>query len=130
MARIWGRIPTTTAGGDAEVLPTYAPSTWTAVETQPDGGDGNVYVTAMIQCFRLNLGESPFYGNFGIPARASVQQQIAPDYNVAFIQSYFSSRFASLIVTKQPSPVNNPAPVYQINAVRLNGTTVSGSIAL
>ena len=130
MARIWGRIPTTTAGGDAEVLPPYAPSTWVAVKPDADGDTSYLHLTALIQCFRLNLGESPFYGNFGIPARASVQQQIAPDYSVAFIQSAYSGYFTSLLVVKQPDAPNAPSPTYAVSVIFKNGSKMRAAVAL
>lgn len=128
MTRIWGRVPVT-VGGDAEVLEPGAPSRWVAVETDAAGYDDYVFLTALVQCLKLNLGESPFWGNYGIPARASVRQQLPPDYNVALTQRFFAPCFASLIISKRPETFP-PQPTYDVNIVRRAGSTMQTSVAL
>ena len=108
----------------------YAPSTWVVVETDAAGDNGYVYATALVQCFKLNLGESPFWGNFGIPAKASVQQQIAPDYAVAKTQSFFAQFFASLIIAKAPYNPSAPLPTYNVNVIFKNGRSGIMAVAL
>src|ERR1035438_1409529 len=55
---------------------------WVVVTTDPNGYNDMVFLTTLAQVFKLNLGESPKFADWGIPARASVMQQIAPDYNM------------------------------------------------
>lgn len=131
--RVWGREPTTTAGGDAETLPSGAPSRWVAVTTDAAGYDDYPYITALIQCLKLNLGESPFYANFGVPARASVRSQVPPDYAVAFTQSYFAPHFASLVITNALTPQTStaaPVPTYNVSVIRTNGSSFQTKVAL
>jgi len=103
---------------------------WVEVDPDANGYDDYIYITSLIQTLRLNLGESPFWANFGIPAKNAVLQQLQPDYYVAFIQAYYSKFFASLIIAKQPQPLNNPTPVYNLSIVRNNGSKFSAEIAL
>lgn len=83
---------------------------WTVVETSPDGSNDYVYLINLIQVLLLNLGESPFYANYGIPAKPSVVQQIFPDFYVTRTQQQFAGVFASLIITKTQSRT----PTYNI----------------
>lgn len=99
---------------------------WIVIETDAAGFNDMVYVTALIQAFKLNLNESPFWGNYGIPAKPSVVQQIFPDYYVAFLQRAFSPQFASLIVAKEPSDT----PTYRVNITTHQGVRVIGTIAV
>ena len=126
--RVWGRVPVT-AGGDAEQLTAGAPSRWVAVTEDAAGYPDYCYLTALVQCLKLNLGESPFWGNYGIPAKTSVLQQLPPDYNVALTQQFFAPYFASLIVSKRPETFP-PMPTYDVNIVRLAGSTMQTSVAL
>jgi hypothetical protein len=94
---------------------------WVVIQTDSTGNNEYVYVTALVQVLKLNLGESPFYGNYGIPARQSVMQQLAPDFYVAFIQSQYSKYFASLIIYKAAA-VFPPRPTYNISVLMTTGT--------
>lgn len=91
--------------------------TWVEVTTDAAGFDDRVWLTTLIQTLKLNLGESPFFANFGIPAHASVMQQIQPDYYIAYTQRQYAPRFASLIVAKTIDPM----PTYRINATTHQG---------
>ena len=75
--------------------------TWVEVQTDANGHDDYVWLTTLIQCLKLNIGESPFYASYGIPARQSVLQQIFPDFYVTQAQIQFSPYFSSLVVSKQ-----------------------------
>lgn len=99
-------------------------SKWVEVSTDADGFNDYVYVTTLIQCLKLFLGESPFYATYGIPAQRSVIQQIFPDFYVNQTQTQFAPFFASLIVSKRQLPT----PVYDINLVTNQGVKVSTSI--
>ena len=94
------------------------------VETAPDGSNDAVWLTTLIQCLKLNLNESPFYASYGIPARQSVLQQVAPDYNVALTQKRFSQYFAALAITK----VNVPVPTYVVTVTTHQGVTLTEKI--
>lgn len=99
---------------------------WEVVQTDSAGFDDYVYITALIQCLKLNLNESPFWANWGIPAKQSVTQQIFPDFYVALIQQRYSIYFASLIISK----VQNPTPTYNVNIVTNQGVKISQDIAV
>jgi hypothetical protein len=102
----------------------YGNKTWVVVQTDANGFNDAVYVTTLIQCLLLNLGESPFYANYGIPAQQSLITQVMPDYYVLQTQSQFSAFFASLQVAK----LNNPNPTYQINIITNSGAKVDESV--
>lgn len=97
---------------------------WVQVTTDANGHNDYVWLTTLIQCLKLNLNESPFYANYGIPAQPSVVTQIFPDFYVNQTQSQFSQYFASLIVSK----VNSLTPTYNINAITNQGTVIATSI--
>jgi hypothetical protein len=100
----------------------YGNKIWAEVQTDSAGNNEYVYCTAITQVFKLNLGESPFYANFGIPAKQSLITQVHPDYYTYFTQSYFSRFFASLIITKQAQPPNDPTPIYNVSIITFSGT--------
>ena len=95
--------------------------TWVVIQTDSAGNNEYVYATALVQVLKLNLGESPFYGNYGIPAKQSIIQQIAPDYYVAFTQQQYAKYFASLIIYKLPNTFP-PLPTYNASVLLTNGT--------
>lgn len=99
--------------------------TWTPVVTDPTTGNNDaVWITTLIQCLLLNLGESPFYAQYGIPARPSVVQQVFPDFYVTQTQQQFASKFASLTISK----VNSPTPKYNVNITTNVGTKISAIV--
>lgn len=109
--RIWGRV--TNPDGSRS---------WVAVETNPVTGDNSyVYLTQLCQVLLLNLGESPFYASYGLPAEQSLIAQVSPDYYMARVQQQFAQYFASLVVTK----TQNSPPAYSISVVFFNGVTVN-----
>lgn len=85
-----------------------------------------VWVTTLCQVLLLNLGESPFYADYGIPAHPAVIQQVFPDYYVTFTQMKFAQYFASLIVSK----VNVPDPTYNINVTTHNGVKLNAAVPI
>ena len=107
---------------------------WIEVDTDSDGFNDAVYVTALAQCLLLNLGESPFFADWGIPAAQSVATQIAPDYYVALTQTRFAGFFASLIITKTPQTFSvktgRPTPTYAVKVLTHSGARIEFSIPI
>lgn len=106
----------------------YGNSTWTLVETDPNGHNDLVYATALVQTLKLNINESPFYASSGIPAKPSVVQQIFPDYYVAMTQQQYAPHFADLSVARVPNKNGDPKPVYSVAATTKSGTTLAFEI--
>lgn len=98
---------------------------WVQVSPDADGWSDTVYLTSLIQCFKLNWGESPFFGDWGIPAHQSVLQQIAPDYYVTLIQQRYAPFFASLQIAKV---INAVEPTYTVNVLFHNGARISTTV--
>lgn len=93
---------------------------WVKVETDEYGYDDAVWLTTLVQCLKLSPQESPFYGQYGIPAVASVIQQVLPTYYVNNLQSQFSQYFSSLqIALSQADP-----PIYTINVITNSGSAI------
>jgi hypothetical protein len=113
--RVYGRIPNGSGG-----------LTWVVVSTASDGTNDLVYVTALCQCLLLNLYESPFYAQNGIPANQSVIQQVYPDYYVALTQQAFSPYFAALQISRQASIT----PTYQVSVTTHQGVQINANIAV
>lgn len=90
---------------------------WVQVNPAPNGDNDYIYLTTLIQTLKLNLGESPFYSNYGIPAAQSVMSQILPTYYTLQTQTQFSPFFSSLIISLLQS---NP-PIYMVNVVLNSG---------
>lgn len=101
--------------------PTYR---WVEVTTDANGYDDAVWLTTLAQALKLNLAESPFFANYGLPAKASVLQQISPDFNIVLTQQQFAPFFASLTIAKTRG---NP-PTYRINAVTQQGSIISTEV--
>lgn len=118
--RVYGRVP-------LDLTNPRGPYKWIVIETTPQGFNDDVYIVALAQTLKLNLNESPFWGNYGIPAHQSIMQQVMPDFYVLQAQQLYQSFFSSLIVTKSaevPQPalnnlqnVNVPAPVYRFSVI-------------
>lgn len=102
----------------------YGNQTWVVVETDAQGYNDQVYLTTLAQCLKLNLGESPFWANYGIPAYQTVMTQVFPDFYVAQTQNQFAPYFAKLTVQRLPSAT----PTYNVNAVTHYGATVNAVI--
>jgi hypothetical protein len=118
--RVYGRVP-------VDPRNPKGPLKWLVVETTQQGFNDDCYIVALAQTLKLNVNESPFWGNYGIPAHQSIMQQIVPDFYILQAQQFYSRFFASLLVTKvadQPTPelnnlrqVNVPAPVYRFSVI-------------
>lgn len=99
---------------------------WVKVETDANGKNDAVYLTTLAQVLKLNLGESPFYANYGIPQQKTIVTQVFPDYYVMVSQMQFSPYFASLTITRQQ---DRPDPVYDVTAVAHSGAILQTKIA-
>ena len=114
MLRVYGRV--TNPDGTKK---------WVVVETNPQGYNDAVYITALIQCLKLNINESPFWANYGIPAKSSIVQQVWPDFAVSLMQQRYASYFASLTIVRQPTFT----PTYQVNITTNQGNRITETIA-
>lgn len=100
--------------------------TWVEVTTEAGGSNDRVWLTTLCQVLLLNLNESPFYADSGIPARPSVVTQVFPDFYIVRTQQRFAQYFASLIVSRQPLP----DPTYLINVTTNQGTKLNASVPI
>lgn len=114
--RTWGR-PTNRDGSRGP---------WTMVSTDDDGSNDLVYVTALCQALLLNLNESPFYADYGIPAHPSVVTQVVPDFYVVYMQKRFAPFFANLLISKQTTP----EPSYNVSVTTRQGVKLNASIPI
>lgn len=97
---------------------------WEMVETDANGFSDGVMITTLCQVLQLNLGESPFYAQYGIPAVQSVRQQLPPDFQIALTQQQFAPYFASLIIAKRETPT----PTYDISIITHQGATITRTV--
>jgi hypothetical protein len=101
--------------------------TWWVVTTDVNGYNDSVWLTTLAQVCKLNLGESPFFANYGIPAHPSIVTQVFPDFFMARTQQQFSGYFASLILTILSDAVDSddrPAPGYNISVLTNYGSRI------
>jgi hypothetical protein len=98
---------------------------WVAVTTQANGLNDGCYVTALAQCIKLNLGESPIYANAGIPQYTTIMTQTFPDFYMSRIQQQYAQYFASLTITRVPGTT---PPQYNVSAVTHSGAVISQNI--
>lgn len=98
---------------------------WRVVNTDANGFNDAVWLTTLIQVLKLNLQESPFYSNYGLPDVQSIITQVAPDYYVAQTQSQFAPYFANLIIARQPGAT----PTYLVNVTTHQGASIIVSVA-
>jgi hypothetical protein len=106
--------------------------TWWVVKTDINGFNDSVFLTTLAQVCKLNLGESPFFSNYGIPAHPSVVTQIFPDFYLVLTQQQFAPYFASLILAIIPDAVDEdgrPAPAYRINVLTNYGSLIGVTVA-
>lgn len=99
--------------------------TWVEVDTDANGFNDLVYLTTLAQVLKLNLGESPFFANYGIPAHQTVVTQVFPDYYVMQTQAQFAAYFASLSIIRVPGSF---PPAYNATAVTHSGSVLTDTI--
>lgn len=105
--RVWGR--TTDANGVKTLV---------EVSTDANGDNSAVYITWLAQVLKLNLGESPFWADWGIPQYQTIMTQVYPDYYSMRIQQQFATLFSALTIIRVPQTF---PPVYNVNAVTKAG---------
>lgn len=101
--------------------------TWVEVDTDANGYNDLVYLVTLAQVLYGEPGESPFFANYGIPARESVLTQVYPDYYVARTAQQFSQFFAALVVSRVP---NTPRTLKAPNVPTYNVSVVTNSGAV
>lgn len=112
--RTWGRVPANPSSDPSTVIVSSefpGGYTWAEVTTDANGYNDAVWLTTLAQVLQLGLNESPFFGNWGIPAQQTVMTQVLPDYYVTLTQQRFAVYFLALIVSRISA---NP-PTYTIN---------------
>jgi hypothetical protein len=108
----------------------YNTGEWVEVTTDENGLNDAVWMTTLAQVLLLNRGESPFYGDYGIPAQQAVITDLPPDFYVTLTAQQFSPFFASLIVNRRPNTgtgPNNP-PVYDFNGITNMGAIFNETV--
>ena len=125
--RTYGRIYALNPDGSKQNPQPVGYPQWTEVQTDANGFNDLVYCTTLIQVLLLNLNESPFYANYGIPAKASVIQQVAPDYYVVRTQKAFAQYFANLVVARQAAAV---VPTYLVNVTTNSGVKLNANVPI
>lgn len=105
---------------------------WTVVTTDANGFNDMVQLTTLAQVCKLNINESPFFADWGLPAHQSIMQQVAPDIFVAITQQRFAQHFAVLTLSKRnvlfPGGGNVPTPVYDINVLTHQGVKLNPQV--
>jgi hypothetical protein len=104
---------------------------WAVVQTDANGLNDYVYLTALIQELKLNLNESPFWGNRGIPAGPSVVTQVAPDYYTLLMQQRYAPYFLNIMISKQTRVTDakgRPVPAYRINVTTHLGVQIETEV--
>lgn len=114
MTRVWGRE---TGAGGVRV--------WEAFETDSAGVDDYPNFIWLQQALLLNLNESPFYADWGIPVQQTLATSIYPDYYTAKTQKRFSSYFPSCSISRIPSSDVS----YSVNITTKSGVKVSQSLS-
>ncbi|QGZ66263.1 hypothetical protein [Paraburkholderia acidisoli] len=113
--RVWGRQYSSDG--------TYQ---WVAVTTDSAGFNSNCYLTALCQAIKLNLGESPFYSNTGIPQQQTILTQVNPDFYVQSLQQQYAQYFATLTIVRV---VGSNPPQYNITALCPSGAILNTTVA-
>lgn len=101
-------------------------SQWVEVLPDANGFADNINLTTLVQALKLNLGESPFYANLGIPQYQTIMTQVFPDFYCSQIQQYFAPNFASLAITRVQGSF---PPVYNVSAACHSGAIINETIA-
>lgn len=98
---------------------------WVEVDTDAAGNNDAVFLSTLCQVLQLDRGESPFWGNYGIPSLESLQSQVPPDLYVSQTQAQFAPLFAALAI--QRTTASDGSPIYNISAVTHSGAVLTAS---
>lgn len=98
---------------------------WVEVDTDAAGNNDAVMLTTLCQVLQLDRGESPFWGNYGIPSLESLQSQVPPDLYVSQTQAQFAPLFAALTIARASAA--DGSPIYNIAAVTHSGAVLTAS---
>jgi len=112
--RVWGRM--TSEDGTKQ---------WVLIQTDRNGNNDAVYQTALAQVLKLDLGESPFYANSGIPQRQTIMTHTYPDFYVMKTQQQYSQYFAGLLITRVP---DTPSPAYNVRVLLHSGAIMTAQV--
>ena len=115
--RTWGRIYDINRN----------PIGWVEVTTDANGYNDNVFLTTLCQVLKLNLGEDPFFANYGIPQYQTIMTQVFPDFYVAQTQQQFAPLFAALAITRVQGTF---PPQYNVRAVCHSGAIINTTVAV
>lgn len=136
--RTWGRIPAENSvypagigqfiiGQSAIGGQDASNYQWVEVSTDENGNNDAVWLTTLIQVLKLNYGESPLYGNYGIPAYPTVLSQVAPDYYATLTQQQFAQYFVTLSLSRL-SLTDSPTPTYEVSVTANPGSVLPNPI--
>ena len=98
---------------------------WVEVGPDVNGDNSQIYLTTLLQCLQLVLGEDPFWGNYGLPVQQTIATQTFPDYYVLQLQNQFAQYFANLQITR----VSSTNPIYTVNVTFKSGAQFSVNIS-
>jgi hypothetical protein len=121
--RTWGRIRDVVTGE----------KTWMQVSTDPAGYSDGVWLTTLVQVLKLNLGESPFWADWGIPGYASVVSQIPPDFYVTLTQQRLAPHFMTLTLQRMSDATDDtgrPTPYYALGVTTNWGAYLTDKIPI
>lgn len=144
--RVWGAIsssdglgivssnglaifPSGSIGGGRQAPAGTPSAVWIEVDTDVNGANDLIWLTTLCQCLSLNLGEDPFFANYGIPAIPAVQANVPPDFYVARTQRQFSQYFSSLAITRV-SGQNSKQATYNVNVTTHQGVKLNASVPI
>lgn len=100
---------------------------WQEVDTDENGNNDAVWLTTLIQVLKLSYGESPIYGNYGIPAHTSVMSQVLPDYYTTLTQQQFAQFFVTLFLARQ-TLTSSPTPTYDVSITANPGSILPNPV--
>ena len=114
MTRVWGRR---TADDGTR--------SWEAFETDAEGYNDAPYFIWLQNVLLLNLNESPFYSDWGIPVQQTLATSVFPDYYTSQTQQRFSQYFPSCVIAR----VSSSAVSYSVNITTSRGIQVSQKLS-
>lgn len=136
--RTWGRVPASSQVyssaigsfniGNSPIGADELDYVWVEVSTDANGYNDAVWLTTLAQVLALNPGESPMFGNYGVPSQQAVVNQLPPDYNVMLMQQVFSVYFLSLLISRLTDSNDNPN--YNVTVLANPGATLISPVPI